>query len=181
MVSTVPRNKDPMNFITRGFILAFTFVILLASASSASADTIVSISGPGPNGSFSASFTLPATPSAGGPLGFDFANLPVDLNGKRTDVTVVFDSSVLGGGVLGIDGFYLFGQQLFSWSSPSSSTPTMDFGTFQLYGATGSGVGMYAVTITDPPSRGVPEPSSVLLLSMGAFMLFGVHLLRRFS
>jgi hypothetical protein len=176
----VSRNKDSMNFTTRGFVLAFAFVVLLAGACSASADTIVSISGPGPNGSFTASFSLPTTPSRGGPLGFDFVNLPVDLNGKWTNLTVVFDSGVLGGGVLGIDGFYLFGQQLFSWSS-SSSTPTMDFGTFQLFGATGSGVGSYTVAITDPPSRGVPEPSSVLLLSLGALMLFGVHLLRRFA
>ena len=167
-----------MNFTPRSFVLAFGFVIiLLAFASSASADTIVSISGPGPNGSFSASFALPATPSAGGPLGFDFANLPVDLSGKWTDLTVVFDSSILGGGVLGINGFYLFGQQLFSWSS-SSSTPTMDFGTFQLYGATGSGAGMYTVTVTDPPTP-APEPSSILLLGMGALLLFGVQLLRR--
>jgi hypothetical protein len=166
-----------MNFTTRGFVLAFVFVILLASASSASADTIVSISG-GPKDSFSASFSLPATPSAGGPLAFDFANLPVDLNGKWTDMTVVFDSSVLGGGVLGINGFYLFGQQLFSWSS-SFSTPTMDFGTFQLFGVTGSGVGTYTVTVAGRPSRTVPEPSSILLLSMGTLLLFGVHLLRR--
>jgi hypothetical protein len=168
-----------MNYATRGFVLVFAFVILLICASSASADTIVSISGPGPNGSFSASFSLPATPGAGGPLGFDFVNLPVDLNGKWTNLTVVFDSSVLGGGVLAINGFYLFGQQLFSWSS-SSSAPTMDFGTFQLYGASGSGTGIYTVTVADPPTR-APEPTSVLLLSMGALLLFGVHLLRRLA
>jgi hypothetical protein len=169
-----------MNLTARGFVLAFAFVVLLAaSASSASGDTVVSVSGPGTNGGFSASFTLPATPSSEGPLGIDFANLPIDLNGTWTDLTVVFDGSVLGGGVLGINGFYLVGQQLFSWSS-SSSTPTMDFGTFQLFGVTGSGVGTYTVTVADPPTR-APEPSSILLLGMSALLLFGVHLLRRFA
>jgi hypothetical protein len=168
-----------MKFTTRGFVPVFLVIALFASASRASADTIVSISGPGANGGFNASFTLPATPSAGSPLLIDFTNLQVDLNGKWTDLTVVFDSSVLGGGVLGINGFYLFGQQLFSWSS-SSSTSTMDSGTFQLNGATGNGVGKYSVTLANRPMA-TPEPSSILLLGMTALILFGVHLLRRFA
>ncbi len=169
-----------MKFTARGVVLAFVFIALLASASSASADTIVSISGPGTNGGgFNASFTLPATPSAGGPLVFDFVNLPVNLNGNWTNLTVVFDSSVLGGGVQGINGFYLFGQQLFSWSS-SSSPLTMDSGTFHLYGTAGTGVGTYTVTLTNRPTK-TPEPSSLLLLGMSALILFGVPLLRRFA
>jgi PEP-CTERM motif-containing protein len=172
------RNEESVNSIIRHIVLPLAVVILLAGASSASADTVVTISGPGPNGTFNASFTLPATPSAGGPLAFDFTNLPVDLNGKWTNLTVELDSSALGGGVLGFDGFYLFGKQLFTWSS-SSSSPTMDLGTFELCGAAGSGIGCYTVTLTDPPPTAVPEPSSILLLGMGALMLVGVHLLRR--
>lgn len=174
-----------MNSTIRRFVLAFTVAILFAGASSVSAyaDGIVNyqITGPGPTGTYTASFTLPQNPTAsdGGPLVFDFASLPVDVNGTWTNLTVVFDSSLLGGGVIAIDGFVLFGPQLFSWSS-SSSTPTMDIGTFQLSGASGSGIGSYTLTVTNPPVR-APEPSSILLLSMGALALFGVHLLRRFA
>jgi|SRR5579859_5608813 len=125
------------------------------------------------------SFTLPATPSVGGPLVFDYLSLPVDLNGKWTDLRVVFDSSVPGGGVLGLNGFYLFGRPLFSWSS-SSSEPVMDSGTFQLFGASGTGVGIHVVTLTDHPTA-APESFSNLVLSIGALMLFGVHLIQRFA
>jgi PEP-CTERM motif len=172
-----------MNRGVRLFVLALFAHTLFVGAQAARADSIVNyqISGPGPNGTFTASFSLPGnpTPSWGGPLAFDFASLPVDLNGKSTDLTVLFDSSALGGGVLGFDGFYLFGPQLFSWPS-SSSTPIMDVGTFQLYGSTAGGGGFYTITAIDPPGA-VPEPSSILLLGMSTLILFGVHRRRRFA
>jgi hypothetical protein len=178
------RNKDSMNFIMRVFVLAFAVVVLSAGASSAYADAIVNyqISGPGPKGSFTASFTLPQnpTPSGGNQLGFDFANLPVDVNGTWENLTVYFYNGLIGEGVGGSNSFSLFalGQQLYSWSA-SASTPTMDLGTFYALGAgAGGGGGLYTVTVTDPPGA-VPEPASVTLLGMGLLILCGVRLRRR--
>jgi hypothetical protein len=156
----------------------------LACASSASADAIVNyrISGPGSQGTFTASFSLPQnpTPSAGNQLGFDFTNLPVDVNGTWKDLTIYFYNGLVGEGVGGSNGFSLFalGQQLYSWSA-SASTPTLDLGTFYALGAgAGSGGGVYTVTVTDPPGA-APEPASVTLLGMGLLTLCGVRLRRR--
>lgn len=175
-----------MNSIIRRLVLACAAAILLAGASSAYGDTIgnyqYQISGPGFDGTtFTASFTLPGhlKPSAGGPLGFDFVGLPVDVNGKWKDLTVVFDSSLLGGGVLGLGSFYLFGPQLFSWPN-SSSAPIMDVGTFHLFGLAGDRLGSYTLNVTDPPAS-LPEPASFTLLGTGVLMLLGVHLRRRFA
>ncbi len=170
-----------MTSTIRRFGLVFALVVLLAGASSAYADTILNyqITGPGPNGTFNASFTLSGnpTPSGGNPLVFWFSSLPVNVNGTWTNLTMVF-SSLLGGGVSGTNSFALVGQQLFSWSS-SSSTPTMNIGIFNLLGATGSGWGSYQVTVI--PATSVPEPPSSLLLGAGLLILFGFHLLRRFA
>jgi hypothetical protein len=172
-----------MNFRVARFLLVCSALVLFAGVSSAHADTIVNyqITGPGPTGTFNATFSLPVnpTPNGGSPWGFEFNSLPVDLNGQWTDLTVFFDSSWIGGGVLAIDGFYLFGPQLFSWPS-SSSTPTMDVGTFQLYGATGAGGGVYTVRATDAPYR-VPEPASILLLGTSTLILFGIYRRRRLA
>jgi hypothetical protein len=69
-----------------------------------------------PNAFFAASFTLPehSTPSKVllSRSELYFAPLPVNDCGKWTTLTVVF-SSLLGGGVLGTDGFALLGQLLF--------------------------------------------------------------------
>jgi len=173
-----------MNSKGHRFVMVLAVVILLAGASSASADSIVNyqISGPGSNGTFAASFSLPQnpTPSAGNQLGFDFANLPVDVNGTWKDLSVSFYDGLIGEGVGGSNSFSLFalGQQLYSWSA-SASTPTMDLGTFYAFGAgAGSGGGLYTVTVTDPPGA-APEPAGVTLLGMGLLTLFGVRVRRR--
>jgi hypothetical protein len=170
-----------VNSIIRRFVLALVVVVLVVGASSAYADTILTykISGPGPKGTFTASFTLAEhpTPSGGSRTVFYFAPFPVDVNGKWTNLAVVF-SNALGGSVLGLNSFFLFGQQLFSWPL-SSSTPIMNLGTYQLYGAAGGSLGLYTVTVTDPAP--VPEPASFILLGTGVLMLLGVHLRRRFA
>src|SRR5690242_8871031 len=128
------QNKDSMNLIIRYSFLALAVVILLAGATSASADSIVNyqISGPAPQGTFTASFSLPQnpTPSGGNRLVFDFANLPVDVNGTWENLTVYFYDGLIGQGVASSNTFILFafGQQLYSWSD-SAPTPTMDLGT----------------------------------------------------
>jgi PEP-CTERM motif-containing protein len=181
IVRTLYRNRDSMTSTIRRFGLVFALVVLLAGASSAYADTILNyqITGPSPNGTFNASFTLSGnpTPSGGNSFVFWFSSLPANVNGTRTNLTIVF-SSLLGGGVLGTNSFALVGQQLFSWSS-SSSTPTMNVGIFNLLGGTGGGWGSYTMTVL--PATSVPEPASSLLLGAGLLTVFGVHLLRRFA
>ena len=175
-----------MNILGRRVILlALAVIVLLAGATTASADSILDYQINGP-GSFSASFTLPQnpTPSGGNQLGFYFANLPVDVNGTGQNLTVYFYNGLIGQGVGASNSFSLFalGQQLYSWSA-SASTPTMQLGTFSAFGAgVGSSVGLYTVSVTDPPSpAAVPEPASSTLLGIGALTLLGIHLLRRFA
>jgi hypothetical protein len=173
-----------VNSTVHRFVPYLAVVILLAGASSASADSIVNyqISGPGSKGTFTASFSLHQnpTPSAGNPLGFDFVNLPVDVNGKWKNLTVYFFNGVIGEGFGASNGFSLFApfQHLYSWSA-SASTPTLDLGTFHAFGAgAGSKGGLYTVTVTDPPGA-APEPASIALLGMGLLALCGVRRRRR--
>jgi hypothetical protein len=163
--------------------LALGIVMLLVGASSACADSIVDyqISGPAPQGSFTASFSLPQnpTPSEGNQLGFDFANLPVDVNGTWENATVYFYNGLIGQGAASSNSFSLFafGQQLYSWSA-SAPTPTMELGTFYAFGiGAGSRPGLYTVIATDPPAA--PEPASVTLLGMSILTLCGLRLRRR--
>jgi len=106
------RNKDSMNSKGHRFVMVLAVVILLAGASSASADSIVNykISGPGSEGTFTASFSLPQnpTPSGGNRLGFDFANLPVDVNGTWKDLSVSFYDGLIGEGLGGSNNFSFF-------------------------------------------------------------------------
>jgi len=173
-----------MNSTRHRFVLVLAVVILLAGASSASADSIVNyqINGPGPTGTFTLSFSLHQNPkpSAGNQLGFDFANLPVDVNGTWKNLTVYFYNGLLiGRGPGASNSFSLFGigQQLYSWSA-SASTPTMELGTFHARGALAGSRGLYTVTVTDPPGA-APEPASVTLLGMGLLTLCGVGRRRR--
>lgn len=173
-----------MNFTRHRFVLVLAVVILLAGASSASADSIVNyqISGPGSKGTFTASFSLHQnpTPSGGNQIGFDFANLPVDVNGTWKNLTVYFYNGLLigrGPGASNSFSLFGFGQQLYSWSA-SDSTPTMELGTFYARGALAGSRGLYTVTVTDPPGA-APEPAAVTLLGMGLLTLCGVRLRRR--
>jgi hypothetical protein len=167
-----------MNSTLRRLVLALAVVILLAGASSAHADSLLNyqITGPGSGGSFTADFTLfmHPTPSGENSLAFWFSNLPVDVNGTWTNLTIGF-SSLLGGSVVGSDTFGLVGSQLYTWPS-SSSTPIMNTGVFSAQGITASGFGTYTVTIT--PVASAPEPASLALLVAGLLALFG---LRRFG
>ena len=163
-----------MNSTIRCFVLVVAVVVLLAGASSACADTMLNyqITGPGSTGAFIADFTLGMhpTPSGGNALAFWFSNLPVDINGAWTNLTLVF-TSVLGGGVAGSNTFALVGAQLFSWPS-SSSTPIMNTGVFTATGVTASGLGSYTVTVS-PAIIVTPEPGLLVLLLVGLPVLFG--------
>ena len=171
-----------MNAPVGRFVLATAVVILLAGASSAYADTLLNyqVTGPGSNGTFTADFTLGMhpTPSGGNALAFWFSNLPVDVKGTWTNLTVAF-TSVLGGGVAASNTFALVGSQLFTWPS-SSSTPIMNAGVFTLTGITGSGVGIYTVTVT-PGVISTPESASFVLLAVGLLFLFGGRRLLRLA
>lgn len=173
-----------MGSTIRRIILSALAAVLLTGASSAYADSILNyqITGPGTSGAFNASFSLPQnpTPDGGGPLSFWFSSLPVNVNGTTEDLLVVFDSTWLGGGVLGVNSFYLFGPQLYSWSY-GSPTPTMNVGGFKLFGAAGDSGGVYYVTVTDPPAVPVPEPTPFALLIVGLLAVIGYQLFRRLS
>ena len=173
-----------MNSMGHRFVLVLAVVILLVGASSASADSIVNyqISGPGFTGTFTLSFSLHQNPkpSAGNQRGFDFANLPVDVDGTWKNLTVYFYNGLLigrGPGASNSFSLFGFGQQLYSWSA-SDSTPTLELGTFYARGALAGSRGLYTVTVTDPPGA-APEPASVTLLGMGLLTLCGVRLRRR--
>jgi len=161
----------------RRLVLALATATFMAGASSAYADTLnYSLTGPGPGGTFNAIFTLSGNPkpSGGNPILFWFTPLPVDVNGKLQNITVAFNS-LFGAGILGSSGISLGGSQLFSWSS---SGLTMNTGTFHLWLWNGSSWGPYTLTVTRMTS--VPESSTLVLLTVGLVLLFGLHALRRF-
>jgi hypothetical protein len=117
------------------------------------------------------------TPSGANSLAFWFSNLPVNVNGSWTNLTIAF-TSLLGGGVAGSDTFALVGSQLYTWPS-SSSTPIMNTGVFSTYGITASGLGTYQVTVTS--ATATPEPASLALLVVGLLALFGLRRLGLFA
>jgi hypothetical protein len=166
-----------MNKTLRRLVLALAVVIFLAGASSAHADTLLNyqITGPGSSGTFDATFTIfmhPA-PSAGNSLAFWFSNLPVNVNGTWTNLTIAF-SSLLGGSAAGSGTFALVGPQLFSWPS-GSATPVMNTGVFSAYGVTASGIGTYTVSVSPALIITTPESASLLFLVVGLLALFGAR------
>ena len=154
-------------------------------ASSAHADSILTYNVTGPIGSpsFTATFSLAqnATPSGGGPLSFWYTSTPVSVNGTTEDLTIVFDSQVLLGGVLGLNSFYLFGPQLYTWDW-SATTPTLSTGDYVLLGAGGRSGGFYNLHVAsvDATYR-VPEPTSAMLLAAGVLALAGLRLRKRLA
>ncbi len=169
-----------MNSMLRRLVLALAVVILLAGASSANADTLLNyqITGPGSAGTFNASFTIfmHPTPSGSNSLAFWFTNLPVNVNGAWTNLTIAF-SSLLGGSAAGSSTFALVGSQLFTWPS-GSATPIMNTGVFSTYGISASGIGTYTVTVSPALIITTPESASLLLLIVGLLALFGARRLR---
>jgi hypothetical protein len=165
----------------RRLVLSVAVLIILAAASSAHADSLLNyqITGPGSAGTFTADFSLfmHPTPSSGNSLAFLFSNLPVNVNGSWTNLTIAF-TSLLGGGVAGSDTFALVGSQLYTWPS-SSSAPIMNTGVFSTYGLTASGLGTYQVTVTS--ATATPEPASLALLVVGLLALFGLRRLGLFA
>jgi hypothetical protein len=164
-----------MNSTIRRCLLAFAIVVLLAGTSSAYADTVLNyqITGPGSGGTFNADFTLHMHPKPSGSnsLAFWFTNLPVDVNGTWTNLTVSF-SSLLGGSTAGSGTFLLVDAQLFNWPS-SSSTPIMSTGIFSAYGITASGPGTYKVSVS--PAVATPEPAPLVLLVASLLVLFAAR------
>ena len=179
IATTQTWNGPSMNSILRRLVFALAVVILLAGASAAQADTLLNyqITGPGSAGTFNADFTIfmhPA-PSGGNSLAFWFTNLPVNVNGTLSNLTIAF-SSLLGGSAAGSGTFALVGSQLFSWPS-GSATPIMNTGVFSAYGISASGMGTYTVTVS-PAIISAPEAASLLLLIVGLLALFGARRLR---
>ena len=168
-----------MNSTLRRLVFALAVVVFLAAASSANADTLLNyqITGPGSSGTFNAGFTIfmHPTPSGGNSLAFWFSNLPVNVNGTWTNLTIAF-SSLLGGSAAGSGTFAIVGSQLFSWPS-GSSTPIMNTGIFSVYGVTASGMGAYTVNVSQAIIS-APEAASLLLLIVGLLALFGARRLR---
>ena len=166
-----------MNPTIRRLVFAVAVVVILAGASAAQADTLLSyqITGPGASGTFTAGFTvfMHPSPSGGNSLAFWFSNLPVNVNGTWTNLTIAF-SSLLGGGVAGSGTFGLVGSQLFTWPS-GSVTPVMNTGVFSAYGVTASGVGTYTVSVSPALIITTPESASLLLLVIGLLALFGAR------
>ena len=169
-----------MNSTLRRLVLSLAVLIFFAGASAAHADTLLTyqITGPGSAGTFNAGFTIfmHPTPSGGNSLAFWFSNLPVNLNGTWTNLTIAF-SSLLGGSAAGSGTFALVGSQLFSWPS-GSSTPIMNTGVFSAYGVTASGIGTYTVSVSPALIITTPEAASLLLLVIGLLALFGARRLR---
>jgi hypothetical protein len=169
-----------MNRSARRLVFPLAVLVLLACASSASADTLLNyqVTGPAPNGTFVADFNIfmHPTPSGGTSLAFWFSNLPVNVNGTWSNLTVAF-SSLLGGSVAGSNTFALVGAQLFTWPT-SSLTPIMNTGVFSVKGVTASGIGTYTVTVTPGVIQTTPESASLVFLVAGLLALFGARRLR---
>lgn len=167
-----------MTRLIRILLIGAFLACVTATASKADGILNYDITGPGSSDDFTASFSLPDAPqpSGGGPLLFWFSSLPATVDGVATNLTVYFSVDQVGG-ASSVDSFYLFGSQLYSWAF-SSADPTMNTGTFRLYGLSGGGAGVYTVTVTDR-AISATEPASIILVLAGLIGLACFGLLRR--
>jgi hypothetical protein len=159
-------------------------VILFLGVGRASADSTLSYSF---TGSVSASFELPVNPTVmlSNP-GVDFAVAPMDLmvNGQSSSDFLVFFSSAFGGGFdvqscPGCVDLALAGPQLYSGSEAAPTMLAVD-GAMLVDDMTGAPVG--TVTSTPTGTTATPEPSVLLLLSLGLLAFMSVALFsKRFA
>jgi hypothetical protein len=115
-----------------------------------------------PYGDISLSLPASPTPSSFTADFFELASVPLIVDGDSVTENIDFYTLAAGGGAGGA-GVRANGSQLFT--GPTSS-PTFLIGTFPIKG--------FNLTISNPNTSPVPEPSSLLLFGTGLLGAYGI-------